>query len=156
MKRWSIFLVAMVALSGGTEGVLAGSEWCTRPSCVVISRDCGERTARARVRMDPKWVRPRRYPEIIVKNTGQTTIGFGYPYRIQRYENGRWNRVRSYEAYPAVLLLMKPGERFSQRVSVRNRDGDREPWKTGRYRILKDVELCSRSVDAKVVFRVFR
>jgi hypothetical protein len=151
-----------LAVGPGSIGNGASAEatgWCRRPYCVKIARSPGRPMAKIRVRMHPTWVSQREYPKIIVKNIGETTIGTGYDYDVQRWVDGRWTPVSSYQAFVLSLRLLPPGERTAHKVWVESENGHRKSWQPGRYRIVKGVDMGTRpkrEVEAKVVFRVSR
>jgi hypothetical protein len=107
--------------------------------------------------MEPKVVGPREYPTFILKNLGDTTISFGYPYRVQRLEEGRWRTLDNSAAFTLPLLLMGPeAKAFSQQIAVYGPNNHRTRWEPGRYRVIKRIGMGTspgRSVGARVVFR---
>jgi hypothetical protein len=117
--------------------------------------------------VEPDRVELGETPKAILTNTGQTTLGYGNAYRLERWVAGRWGRVSEpkdpevYCAFTEELLLMPPGETKSQSITVCDSHGNDRPLRVGLYRITKRLtDESSPSIDewvtARARFRIVR
>jgi hypothetical protein len=72
---------------------------------------------------------------LLVANNGETNIGFGYEYHIEKLVNGSWWRIpMGLVVWPMVLHTMGPGGSGStEAISVRGLD-------SGSYRVAKEFQ----------------
>jgi hypothetical protein len=71
---------------------------------------------------------------LTLENKGPTNLSFGLFYEIEKYNEGKWERVPINVAFDAIGLSLEPGQSFEQKISLK-------PLKeSGRYRVLKDID----------------
>jgi len=72
---------------------------------------------------------------ITIKNYG-TRISFGEPYSIERYENGKWEKIPTYRSgWILILHVLDTNETFHQLVTI-----PFEIWTPGHYRVVKEID----------------
>jgi hypothetical protein len=102
-------------------------------------------------------------PLLTIRNTGLTPISFGEMYRLYRYQDGVWVRVRTGLFFVAILHWLMPFQSWGQKVSLKyipeNESLQRIPslqdLSTGRYKLTKEVCGWPRGcVDASIEFEI--
>lgn len=104
----------------------------------------------AEMKLNKKRYRVGEKAELIITNTGDVPFTTGYPYRLYRWENGEWKKVKTGIVFIMIGIEVPPGQNWSQKISlVKEKEnppseaiGDPanlEPLPPGRYRIVKEV-----------------
>ena len=76
---------------------------------------------------------------LTITNGDNSTLITGYDFRLYRLENGEWVEVKLNLAFPEVLIEIKPGESWEQKIGL-----SKLKLKPGTYRIEK--RICSSGV----------
>lgn len=71
---------------------------------------------------------------LTLDNQGPTNLSFGLSYEIEKYEQGKWERVPLNMAFEAIGLGQKPGQTFEQKIPLK------QLKESGLYRVLKDID----------------
>ncbi len=76
---------------------------------------------------------------LTIINRDNFTLTTGYDFRLYRLENGKWVEVKLNLSFPEVLIKIKPGESWEQKIGI-----SKLKLKPGTYRIEK--RICSSGV----------
>lgn len=74
--------------------------------------------------------------KLTLKNTGSSTVFFGYPYHVEKWQGEEWMVVppKEEQFFIMIAIYLKPGEQWEQEIVL---DG----LEDGSYRIVKTVEI---------------
>jgi hypothetical protein len=106
-------------------------------------------------------------PRFVVVNTGDVTLGYGTPYKLERRRNDSWRWINRRQAWTLPLLSLEPGEvsrpepigiwRPNPNFERCPRSGPcclRVVLRPGLYRVTKGFTFGARHVTARATFRV--
>ncbi|MDP2900672.1 MAG: hypothetical protein Q8O47_06860 [Candidatus Bathyarchaeota archaeon] len=116
-------------------GVTATDENGTLVAALISEIKVPRQEIMADLRVEGGEVTTQDSIRLLVTNTGETTIGFGYEYHIEKHVNGTWWRIpNGLIAWLAVLYTMGPGGSGSSgMINVKGLD-------SGSYRISKEFQ----------------
>ena len=119
------------------------------------------------LRVYPAAVDFTETPRLVLVNTGNVTLGYGTPYKLERRMSDRWRWINRRQAWTMPLLFLEPGETSRPepiaiyRVNPKARCPDssepcclRVPLRAGLYRVTKGFSSGSRHLIARATFRV--
>lgn len=87
----------------------------------------------ARMTLSTETARPGERLTYTLANTGERTISFGLPYRLERMQGDEWREVQLDMAFALPLLSLTAGQAREFSVDVPR---EAEP---GRHRLVKEV-----------------
>jgi hypothetical protein len=88
----------------------------------------------ANLSIDKQQYAPQDGLVLHIQNQGPTTIFFGLPYKLEKYESGEWREISLHIAFNDIGLTLEPGKVYEQTIQL-NEIG------TGKYRISKEVSV---------------
>lgn len=152
-----IFLIAAVALA--VMLVAACSSEKTKPLTTLSSY--GEisnqaSTEEAKVEMNteqPSYSASIDKVTLKIKNDGPTTLTFGTPFTLEKREQGKWYVVpmRSDIAFTSIGLLVEPGERREDQISMSDLD---YTLTKGEYRVIKSFSANEKEIIVAARFEI--
>ncbi|AFL96063.1 hypothetical protein CL1_1868 [Thermococcus cleftensis] len=101
------------------------------------------------LKLDKSSYTPSDVMTLTVINNANTNATTSYPISLYRLENGEWKEVPVDLMFIEVAVVIKPGEKWEQRVKLS--DLGLEP---GHYRVVKTVILENVTVKAGAEFDV--
>ena len=158
---WRAALILTLLCSCSSADALVGAS--PRPTSTVASdtrlgfgveaRETPDGMARVELRLEPAEVEVGETVTATLHNTGQTRLGYGSSYEVERFANGRWRRVPNKAVFTLALLLLAPGtEGQAQSISVwSNRLGREQDLAPGLYRVTKDVTVEDEPPETRQV-----
>jgi hypothetical protein len=119
-------------------------------------------TALVELHVRPARVTPGTTIRAWLENAGETTLTYGEPYSIQRFEDGRWQREPNHGTFILPAYFLPPGDTSRQQeILVSDKDLDPRPFEPGLYRVSKDVSVQAppessfrAAVKVRATFRV--
>jgi hypothetical protein len=80
-----------------------------------------------------------------LENWGPTSLFFGRPFFIERFENGTWKKVDFDLFFTLEGLGLDEGRTFTQEINL-----DRMKLKPGKYRIVKEIEVTATNLKSEL------
>jgi hypothetical protein len=106
-------------------------------------------------------------PRVVLVNTGDRSVSYGYGYKLERKTREGWRWINRRQASPLVILVLKPGKSAEpERIGIYRPNPKarcphtsepcclRVPLRRGLYRVTKDVSLDARQLTVRATFRV--
>jgi hypothetical protein len=82
--------------------------------------------------------------KLTIFNNNTSPIAFGRPFQIEQLKDGKWSEYPLDLAFTLELILLEPGKKFEQIVSL-------ESFEKGRYRIFKNLSIEDSQIELRLV-----
>jgi predicted small lipoprotein YifL len=148
MKKFIVILITVIfalTLAGcggnnsqtGPEGSPSGQE-SENPD--AVSEELKNDANQVSLTLDKEAYQPGETMKLVIANNNPEIITFGRYFKIEQYKDEKWVEYPLDLAFTYELILLDPGKRFEQTVSL-------EKMETGRFRILKDLRIKENTTE---------
>jgi hypothetical protein len=159
MRESSLVAVAFVVFAaactpGGASGALqAKSSSPPSPEAGVrigpetrctgsASKSIDGELRRVRLVITPCRVGPREAPELVLVNSGEATVGYSFPFKLEKKTPNGWRSVNRRQAFPLPLFYLEPAERSDpEPIAVYFKNPTPIRLAAGLYRVKKAIDL---------------
>ncbi|WNB92250.1 immunoglobulin-like domain-containing protein [Bacillus sp. NEB1478] len=83
--------------------------------------------------------------KLLLKNGSEKTVGTGTAYKIEKWTDGKWEKVNADQMFTEQMIEVKAGGDYEQTVELKEK-------KAGTYRITKTFFEDEKKHDIAVVF----
>ncbi|MDR7073904.1 hypothetical protein J2X07_002894 [Fictibacillus barbaricus] len=83
--------------------------------------------------------------KLILKNSSEKNVGTGTAYKIEKWTDGKWEKVNTDQMFTEQMIEVKAGEAYEQPVELKEKEA-------GTYRITKTFFEDEKKHDIAVVF----
>ncbi len=113
---------------------------CTGSAARSISRE----QHRVRLVVTPCRVAPGEAPRLVLANTGNTTLGYSFPFKLEKKTASGWRWINRRQGFPIPLIYLQPGQRSDpERIAVYLKKPTPVRLRPGLYRVSKDLDLTA-------------
>ncbi|MBY6037411.1 hypothetical protein KUV80_12125 [Fictibacillus nanhaiensis] len=68
--------------------------------------------------------------QFILRNGSEQEVGTGTAYSLEKWNDGKWEKVNSDQMFTEQMILVKAGENYEQKIDLKDQDA-------GTYRVTK-------------------
>ena len=99
----------------------------------------------ADVKAEWKLEEGKNQGKLILKNSSEKTVGTGTAYMIEKWTDGKWEKMNADQMFTEQMIEVKAGETYEQPVELKEKEA-------GTYRITKTFFEDEKKHDIAVVF----
>ncbi len=85
---------------------------------------------------------------LVIKNNTDEAGNYGYPFLLQKQENGKWYLINENQAFILPSILLEPNSVAEHKAVFEG------PLSKGKYRMIKNFYLDSSTVTTQIEFEI--